>query len=455
LNNNFINLYNLLPLKIQKYWNRIEDSDIGSRIAKGAFWSILGSASFQGLILISSIVVARIIGKREYGELGMIRSTVNMFSVFAGFGLGLTATKYVAELYRKDKLRTGRIIGLSTLFSGGTGALIAIIILLTAPTIATKTINAPHLVNEIRLSSILLFFSALNGAQTGTLVGYEAFRTIAKVNFITGVLTFPVQIGLTLLFGLKGSILGLGFSFILLWILNFIAIRKESSKADVIISYKDAWIEWPILYKFSLPALLSGLLVSPAMWICNTMLVNQPKGYEEMAIYDAANQWRTMILFVPAVLSQIALPLLSGTAHDQNKFNRILKLNVIINLIFSVLMAITVSLLATSIMKTYGNGFSNGRIVLIILAISAILVTFNNVIGQAISGKGQMWFGFVLNLIWSLVLLASTYLFINIGFGAKGLAYSTLISYAFHTFFQIIFISKYLNIKINHRYNSI
>ena len=42
-------------------------------------------------------------------------------------------------------------------------------------------------------------------------------------------------------------------------------------------------------------------------------------------IFDAANQWRSAILFIPAILSQIALPLLAGYANNQNQFNKILK----------------------------------------------------------------------------------------------------------------------------------
>ena len=312
LNKIFLKIYLILPTKIQLFWVRIEQSDIGSRLAKGAFWSLLGSFASQGLMLLASIVVARILGQTEFGELGMIRSTVNMFTIFAGFGLGLTATKYVSEFYKKDKIRAGKIIGLSTLFAGGTGGLITVVLLIAAPFIASNTINAPHLVNELRIGAIILFFSSLNGAQTGALVGYEAFKTIARANFISGLFSFPIQIGFTLLWGLSGSVIGFGLNFLLLWALNSIAVRKESIKAGVIINYKGAAAEWPILYKFSLPALLSGVLVSPVMWACSAMLVNQPGGFEEMAIFDVANQWRIIMLFIPAVISQIALPLLSG-----------------------------------------------------------------------------------------------------------------------------------------------
>jgi O-antigen/teichoic acid export membrane protein len=445
LNKILLKIHTVLPLKIQIFWKRVENSEIGSRIAKGAFWSLTGAVISQGLMLLASIVVARILGRTEYGELGMIRSTVNMFAVFAGFGLGMTATKYVAELKIKDKIKTGKIIGLTTLFAGGTGGIIAIAILIAAPFLAEKTINAPQLVNEIRLGAVILFFSAINGAQTGILAGFEAFKTIAKVNLLAGVLAFPIQIGFTLFLGLPGSVIGFGLNFLIMWILNFYAVRKESQKFDITIQIKNAWNEWHVLYKFSLPALLSGILVSPVMWACNAMLVNKPNGYNEMALFDAANQWRNIILFIPAVLSQIVLPLLSGSRNNQEHFNRILKLNVGINFFISLILAIVISLFAGIFMKAYGQNFAAGKTVLIILTFTAVLISVNNVIGQAIAGIGQMWYGFLLNFIWGVTLLTSAYLFLNLGYGAKGLAYGILISYSVHTLLVTIFTSKYLS----------
>lgn len=444
MNKLFLKIYCILPSKIQIIWDKTEQSNIGSRFAKGAFWSLAGSFVSQGLMLLASIVVARILGKTGYGELGMIRSTVNMFTLFAGFGLGITATKYVAEFFKKDKIRTGKIIGLSILFAGSMGAIIAIILLIAAPIIALRTINAPQLVNEIRLSAIMLFFSSLNGVQTGTLAGYEAFKTIAKVNIIAGISALPIQIGFTLIFGLSGSVIGFGLNFLILWVLNFIAVRKESQHAGVIINFKEAWSEWPILYKFSLPALLSGILVTPVIWACNAMLVNQPHGYEEMALFDAANQWRNIVLFIPAALSQIALPLLSSSVNNQILFNRILKLNVSINFIISLVMALCISLLSTFIMKIYGAGFIEGKGILIIMTFSTVLISINNVIGQAIAGKGRMWIGLILNLNWGILLLSFTHFFLKLGYGAKGLAYSLLIAYFCHTIVQTIFTIKYL-----------
>lgn len=433
--NGFLIFYN------HYFLNSIFKTDIGRRFINGASWSLFSSIVSQGLMVLASIVAARILGKLQFGELGMIRSTVNMFSVFAGFGLGLTATKFISEYRINDIGKTGRIIGLTIIFAVIIGLLISFSIILLAPMLANKTINSPNLVLEIRLGAVILFFTSINGALTGILAGFEAIKSIAKVNFFVGIFSFPIQIILTLKWGLEGSIIGFGLNFFILSIFNILTVYKICRKFGVIILFKNAFDEFSIIYKFSLPALLSGLMVSPVTWACNAVLVNKPNGYSELAVFDAANQWRSSILFIPLALSQIVLPLLSDSENNAS-FKKIIKLNIVFNLIISLILSLILSLFSLLIMSSYGPSFIIGQPVLIVLAFSAIFISINNVIGHAIVSKGNMWVGFLFNFIWGMILLICTYIFVNLGYGAIGLAYSFLISYIFHTLIQTTYVYR-------------
>src|SRR4029453_12131551 len=107
---------------------------------RGAFWSLSGTLISRGLALLASILVARVLGKVGFGELGIIQSSVGMFGTFAGFGLGLTATKHVAEFRTKDPARAGRIISLSSLVSWMTGGVMAGLLFVLAPWLAARTL---------------------------------------------------------------------------------------------------------------------------------------------------------------------------------------------------------------------------------------------------------------------------------------------------------------------------
>ena len=126
--------------------------------------------------------------------------------ILAGLGLGVTATKYVAELRTRDPARAGRIIALGCAVAIAAGGLLALGLVAYAPLLAAKTLNAPALAGELRIASVVLFFNAINGAQTGALSGFEAFRSIARINLARGLVTFPITVGFVLLWRLPGAV---------------------------------------------------------------------------------------------------------------------------------------------------------------------------------------------------------------------------------------------------------
>jgi O-antigen/teichoic acid export membrane protein len=174
------------PRPVQSLWGRIAASELHSRLVRGAFWSLAGAVISQGLALVALIVAARVLGKTQFGEYGMIASTVGALGVFAGLGLGLTATKFVAEHRLRDPGRAGRILGLSTETAVVSGLVVSVSLYVLAPVLAERTLNAPQLVWELRLGCALLFLNALNGMQTGALCGLEAFKAIAWVTWSAG-----------------------------------------------------------------------------------------------------------------------------------------------------------------------------------------------------------------------------------------------------------------------------
>lgn len=425
-------------------------SELKKRLISGAFWSALGGMFSRALMLFAFIIVARTLGQETYGEFGIIRSTVNMFVIFAGFGLGMTATKHIAEYKNSDPERASRILTLSALFAIVTASLIAIIVFFSSSWMAENTINAPHLANELKIGAFILWVSAINGAQTGALVGFEAFRTIAKINIIVGFFSVITLIVGTYSNGLHGAVLALALNISINWIINNYAIRLELKKYNMSIFATDWWKERSVLWKFSLPATLGGLMVSPIIWLTSVFLVNQPDGYNEMGIFDAANQWFMAILFIPGLVGKIVLPILSNL-NGENKniqYTKVLKFSLIVNGGIALMVAIIVSWLSPWILGSYGEGFSKGYMVLIYLAFSAVLVSINNVVGQVITSKGKMWTGLFFNALWALSMIIFSWYFIANGLGAEGLAMAYLISYGLHSFWQIIYVKYFLNIEL-------
>ena len=198
--------YGTLPSGVQRRIDRLRASPLASRLIRASFWSLAGSAISRALALAAAVFAARLLGKSAYGELGILQSTVAMFGTLAGFGMGTTATKCVAELRANDPGRAGRVIGLAAIVSWVMSSLLALLLVVAAPWLSNHTLLAPHLTSYLQVGAVLLLLNGVNGAQNGALAGFESFKTIARVSAITGLLNFPLVVGGAYFFGLGGVV---------------------------------------------------------------------------------------------------------------------------------------------------------------------------------------------------------------------------------------------------------
>lgn len=283
----------------------------------------------------------------------------------------------------------------------------------------------------------------------GALVGFEAFRAIAKINFVTSITALPLLVGGASLGGIRGCVWAMLISNIINWVAGHLTLRNVASSHDVPFCFTGCVDEKAVLWKFSLPALMSGLMVSPFMWGASALLVNQPGGYAQMGLFEAANQWRLVVLFVPGIVGQVALPMLSSLIGTNNisKYNETLKYNLLINLVVGLIIASLISIFSPLIMSFYGVGFYRGVFVLIVLVFSAVLIALGQIVIQAIASLGKMWAGFYINLTWGLSLVFSSYFFLNNGYGALGLSISYLFACLIYVFVAGLYARKLLSAR--------
>jgi O-antigen/teichoic acid export membrane protein len=394
----------------------------------------VGTGFAQGAALVTTLFTARILGPTHFGELAIINSTMGLLGVFAGLGLGLTSTKYVAELREKDPLRTGLILGLVNRAVLVSGVAIAGSLFLVAPWLAAN-LQAPGLVLELRTGCLLLLFNEINGVQIGSLAGYEAFSSIARVNTLRGFFGLPVGILGAWAFGLYGAVVATVVVAAVGVTLSHLALEREATRWGIVITTKGARSELSLLWRFSLPAFLGSVVVGPTTWLASAILVNQPGGYAQLGVFNAANQWRTTVMFFPTVVGQAALPILSsllgGGATRSSR--RVLGAAIGASALTAVPIAVVLILVRGFVMALYGPVFAGYGDVLGLVALTIVLLAIQTPVGQVIAASGRMWLGAAINLAWSAVFTVCAVLFISRGYGAFGLAAAYLIAYTFHS----------------------
>jgi O-antigen/teichoic acid export membrane protein len=425
---------------------RLLQSPIIYRLARGAFWSLLGGVGSRIFSMVSTIIVARLLGREGYGELGMVQSTMGLFGVLAGFGLGYATTKYIAEFKYKDPAKASRILNLNLFFSLLISGLMMVVCMAMSSWLARTSLNRPELDGLLAAGSILLFISAIGGVLSATLSGYEAFPQIAKINIIQGAVTPLTSIPLVWFYGVQGAIASLTISAALGVFLCSRAIKYESLKHDISLTFnRSVWSEWPVLWHFALPAMASGVMFAPVTWISNLILVNQPSGYSELGLFNAANQWRLLIIFLPALLSSAMLPVLSEThgKADQSDFRKTVALNFSTIWILALPLTVMVVILGKPLAAIFGKQFIGAESIIVILMLGVFLYVVNSPVGTALAAAGKMWVGTLMNLGWGVVLILSSLMLVP-RLGGQGLAIAYLISYLFHA----IWVMAYMEIKL-------
>lgn len=377
------------------------------------------------------------LGKGPFGEYGLIYATMITFSTVVSGGLNFTVTKYVAELRKSDTIRAGRIIGVCNLMALCCGVLAAGLLIGIAPPLFTF-LGGPHLVPLAALSAVGVVLSVMSQVQNGVLAGLEAFRSIANRNCWNGLGRICVMVPAVYYYGLAGSVVGAVVGEGLIWLLNREAVNRECRAAGISISFGSCWNELTILWQFSLPATLTGALITPMTWVCSLILAHQPDGYQQLGLYNAAMQWLTVITFIPLALNEVALPMFSNLfgLEDMRNHRKLFLVNLTFYTVVSGGLAILVCMFSNPVMGLYGEEFTSGSVTLRLIAVASVFFIIQELMLRTLASKGEMWIAFTFRLLSGIILVGATYLFTSRQWGAAGMAGASALTYAVAVFGQ-------------------
>lgn len=433
-------LAGIIPPFLKAHFKRLKVSPLGYRLAKGAFWSLAGNAISRASSFLATVIVARMLGKEQFGGFGIIQSTIGVLSPLAGFGLGVTATKYVAEFRETTPSRAGRILKLSGLLAWLTGGVAGIVLLFVAPLVAVKALGAPELAPELRIGSLLVLFGAVNGAQTGALAGFEAFKQITFVNLWSGLAYCPFVVLGCWLSGLSGAVWGLTAGTAFACILNRWAIVQEARRYTVPLSESNWLSEMPILWNFSLFAVIGPLISFSARWFANAIVVRSPDGLRAIATCSVATQFQTLVIFLSGICAQAAMPIMADLISKGNRseFNRFFLKNFAINILLCLGFTLPLLLFLDPLIKLYGAAYSADKFAIFLFLPAAILLSAASFSVQALICEGSIKITSVNSIVWSIALVL-TVVFLKSS-GAVRMAIGNIIAYSLYLVIPLVWL---------------
>jgi O-antigen/teichoic acid export membrane protein len=410
-------------------------SEINKYFFSSVIWSLASTIISKLLVIIGTIVIARILKQSVYGELAIIKSNANLFISYTSLGLALTATKYIAKYRLIDKLKTSKIIGLLQTVNIIAVFLSSLILFFISDYLAESVLNISKLTLEIKLSILILIFSSLTALQLGIISGFQSFKEIAINTFISGVFGFIFQILFAYYFDLGGAVVGFSINLIILWISNYITIRKIVSNNYIKFLFSKSLLnESYILFKFSLPTFLIAITMETSRWFCNKEITSTKNGLNELAIFDVSYQWLVAISFIPGIISQVTLPLMSNNIDKKEIYSEIFYKNLKINTLISLIIFAIFYIFSTNILELYGSNYISSKEVFVNLIICSTIASINSSIWQITTSSGEMWINFYINSVWCTILILSCMIFHNFfKLDAKSLSISYLLAYLIQT----------------------
>jgi O-antigen/teichoic acid export membrane protein len=410
-------------------WTRLlPDGSLRARVAGGYIWSTLAAVMSQLSQLLGLVIAARLMGRFDFGELGIVNTTVVLFGAYANLGLSFSVIKYVGQHRIRDPRMAGEIAGFLSTISVVSGTAVAAGMVLAAPFLASHVFAAPQLVTPLRISSAIPLLNVLNGVQVGTLMGVEDFRAVCVSRAIGSVIGLAMIASGAALFGLDGAVAGYVGGAVALLVVSQLYVRASCQEHGIRVTYSVP--HWSVLWKFALPSVLVAGSQQPFIWLARVLLVHQHGGYLQLGLFTAAFAWSNVLVFIPAQLSLGALSILAnlyghGAAQSAS---RVVSANLVVSAGSSIVIALPLMALSPLLLGLYGPGYASSWPVLVVILLAFVFGSAAWAYRDALATSGRMWTQALHSAIWGAALLVTSLLLIRQA--ALGLALAYLASYS-------------------------
>lgn len=423
-----------------EFIRKIKESNIAKRFINAILFGIGGAAISKGLLMLFNIVVSRMLGETQYGVYSIINNTVQTFTVFAGAGIGVTLTRYVALYRDKDKTMIGIVLNTLLVFNTILSLVVAIIVFIFSNSISNLISGEINISIYIRITSGTIFFTSIMLILQSILQGFEEYKKIAAAQIISNVVMLLIGVIITKFYKITGTIISLLLLNLVMTIFFAILIINIIKKKNIVLKFEINDTVKEAIKKVAIPAFLASVFVVPLLWITNFIFTNK-NGYEEFAAFSVCLQWFTILNYLPQQLGQVKpiyTQLYSECRLKELKkcVNKMMKFSIS----FAVIISIILMIISTIILKAYGEFYISYTMPFIIMLVASIFYAVQSQYGSILQAIGEIWVCFTLNMIWAVVFILCFLLLNNRG--ALGYALTYLISYFIYSVISYIYFNN-------------
>lgn len=396
-------------------------------VLSGSFFLLANHIFWRGSMMLSSMMLSAALEIDEFAKYAYFQLTAAMIATFSVMGLGVAASKWFAEFkYSDDKPKLGFIWFVSILLS-------------LFFSMAIFFIPAAWLGEDISISPSTLalgvFVFSINILPGAALQGLEAYRASVFVSAVSG---FVLLLGVFWAKNFHDSSIAiyiLIFSTFIQFFGATVVVFRVVSWREVLCSIlpnKSSIFE---LLKLAGPMLLVSVLAASGTWLLGRLILSFSENKSLFASYAIGMQWFAFSLLIPGVIAKVLLPKLIRVRGDVKSVSLILRSNIFLSVVASLLVCVICGFFSPLIMKLYGGGTEYSKYLIFYYVAAAIFVAPINIMSSAFIANGYQadWLG--LTVVWFFSLIFFAFVFRH--FDLMG-ALSLALSYMIFSFFSFI-----------------
>src|SRR5438876_563158 len=236
----------------------------------------IGSAATVVAAILRAKVLAALLGPQGTGLLAQLSTLTAVLVPLATLGLGNGVTAMIAAARaRGDAFLAGRVRSTALTLSWMVGLGFALLAALTSPWLADALFHDRTKAWVVLIGAAAVPLSAISSLRVSILQGYEAVKSMAKLNAIIAAATIGTIAPLAWFFGLQGAVAALVVVAAIYLVVSGRMVAKEARGFDGPRTRIDRALLRPLL-RYGSSALLVGLSSTLTLLILRSALVSKP-----------------------------------------------------------------------------------------------------------------------------------------------------------------------------------
>ncbi len=384
--------------------------------------------------IIKTKIFALFLGPSGVGLFGMFSSISDVVRVSTGFGLNVSGVRAMAQAKGADDNReVARIRVILVRLAFLSGIIGTLCTLIFSRELSYFTFKNYDYVNQIRILSVSMFFTALSGMQTCLMQGLREIKMMVSTSLCTCIVCAIVSVFLVYVWRFESIIWVIITNAIITWIINRIFFLKiKFEKTDV--SYKETFEKGRKIVKLGLFLISVDIFTTVVMYVLRSFIVDQGS-LDDLGIFQAS--WTLSMQYVGLVMGAMMtdfFPRLAQSIKDVDKTNTLLNEQTLVCLLIgSVVVTCMLAFLPLIIMLLNSTKFVANLLLyqLMVLGVAPRIISYpmGYLLLSLEKGSVYIFFSgiFYLLLIISVYLLWPVFGFVSIGLGFCSSAYVSLI----------------------------